>query len=395
MNAEIISVGTELLLGQIVDTNSVWISQQLAAAGVNLFRKQTVGDNQQRAAQAIREALTRADLVVTTGGLGPTVDDVTRAAIADATGRPLYRDVAQEAVVRAIFARWGREPSENNLRQAELPQGGQALSNPVGTAPGLLLELEGGKRVVAVPGVPREMKRMIHDHLLPLLKARVGDAVIRVRLLKTAALGESILDEKIADLEMSANPTVGLAAHTGRVDIRLTARAATEREATLLLDHMAKQLYKRVGRWIYGEDEQTLESVVVTELREAKETLLLREAHVTSGYAARLQQAGAALLAHEVAQPAPLPHAEDALSQLDGWRNERGAAWAMGFFSTAGGGAYSDRPGETMVALVGPSQRFTKHYAQSGSDEISREWLWARALMMLRGALAARQRGTD
>src|SRR5688500_6121764 len=139
MNAELITIGTELLLGQIVDTNAAWIAQQLAAAGVNLFRKSTVGDNRQRAAAAIRDALARADVVITTGGLGPTVDDITREAIADATGRELVRVPALVERVEGIFARWGRAVGANNLRQADLPEGAEAIANPVGTAPGIRL----------------------------------------------------------------------------------------------------------------------------------------------------------------------------------------------------------------------------------------------------------------
>ena len=389
MNAELITIGTELLLGQIVDTNAAWIAQRLAAEGVNLFRKQTVGDNQTRAANTIREALERADVVLTTGGIGPTVDDKTREAIAEATDRTIIRHPALVERVEKIFARWGRKPGENNLRQADLPEGAEAIPNPVGTAPGVRLELENGKVVMAMPGVPREMIKMMNEQVIPDLRRRGVSAIIKSRVLRTAAIGESTIDEKIADLERLENPTVGLAAHTGQVDIRITARAATEKEADVLIDHVAKQVHRRLKGGVFGEDKDTLEGVVGNLLSQQNSSLALFETLTEGSIAQLLQEAGASVVAQEVGEinTTGLPDEESAKEQTAEFAAKHGATWGLAIYSTEGDHAYGNNPGNSLIVVTGPGGSKTREYPQVGRDNVSRRWLTARALDLLRREL--------
>src|SRR5581483_3529086 len=200
MRAEIISIGTELLLGEIIDTNAAWLAQQLAGAGVDVYYRTTVGDNAGRIASAIQIALGRADVIITTGGLGPTVDDVTREGIAQAVGVPLVLNNELVEQIRARFAKWGRSMTENNVRQAYIPQGATPVENPVGTAPCFIVEHE-GHSIFVLPGVPREMKYLTESRVLLWLREKLGDSgtVILSKTLRTCAVGESQVDEKIAD----------------------------------------------------------------------------------------------------------------------------------------------------------------------------------------------------
>lgn len=389
MNAELITIGTELLLGQIVDTNAAWIAQQLAAEGVNLYRKSTIGDNRQRAAAAIREALERADVVITTGGLGPTVDDVTREAIADATDRELVRVPALVERVEGIFARWGRKAGANNLRQADLPEGAEAIENPVGTAPGIRLTLPDGKMVIAMPGVPREMKQMMTEQVLPYFRQQGLQAVIKSKILRTAAIGESIIDEKISDLEALTNPTVGLSAHTGQVDVRVTARAATAKEADVLIEHVAGQVRRRLGDWIFGEDQVTLEGTVADLLNQRNATVAVYETATGGHIADMLRGAGAMIAGREVGEADELPTEDTAKVRAQLLAAEHCAAYSLVVFSTDGAGAYSDNPGESLIVVAGPDTARVMHYTQVGSDDISRGWITARALDLLRRELVA------
>jgi len=275
--AEILTIGTELLLGEIVDTNSQYIARRVRDAGIDLFWTSTVGDNEQRIADAVNLGLARSDIVLCTGGLGPTIDDVTREAIARALGRELeFRPELWEQIV-ARFARFRRTPTENNKRQAYVPQGAVALDNPVGTAPSFLVEQD-GKVVAAMPGVPNEMAFILEHRLLPYFAERYTlKVVIRSRVLHTAGIGESRIDEKIADLEQLANPTVGLAAHAGSVDVRLTAKADSSDEANALLADLESKVRERLGDWVYGVDEQSLPDVIVRRLAENAWTLAIAE----------------------------------------------------------------------------------------------------------------------
>jgi len=273
MRAEIISIGTELLLGAIVDTNAAYISRRLAEIGIDLYRRVTVGDNEGRIARCIEEALERADVVICSGGLGPTVDDVTRQAVAQATGRELVLDEEMLGWIEERFRGWGHPMSENNRRQALKPAGAIAIENPVGTAPIFIVQEQRGD-VIVLPGVPHEMEYLMEHEVIPYLKRKLGhQEVIKARVLRTVGIGESQVDSRIGDLMESANPTVGLAAHPGQTDVRIVAKATSEEEADRLIVEMEEQVRQRLGEVIYGVGEETVAEVVARMLAERELTL--------------------------------------------------------------------------------------------------------------------------
>lgn len=276
-SAEILTIGTELLLGEITDTNTQYLARQLRDAGIDLFYTSTVGDNEQRIADAVTLGLSRSDILLCTGGLGPTVDDVTREGIARALGVGLEFRPELWQQIEARFARMKRTPSENNKRQAELPAGGRSLENAVGSAPGVLVE-HNGKVVIAVPGVPSEMRYLYEHGILPYFKERFGlTGVIRARVLHTAGVPESQIDQHLADLERQTNPTVGLAAHAGSVDVRLTAKAESAEQAAEMLDALEAEVRERLGDWVHGVDEETLARAVLREVAQRKQTIAVLE----------------------------------------------------------------------------------------------------------------------
>ena len=262
-SAEIITIGTEILLGEIVDTNTRYLAQNLRGLGMDLYRTITIGDNEERIASAIRESMERADIVITTGGLGPTIDDPTREAVAKAAGvETEFREDLWQQVV-ATIARYGRTPSENQKRQAYVPKGALGIANPVGTAPCFIVETE-RNAVISLPGVPNEMEYVLHESIIPYLQKRFNlNEVIKVRVIHCSGLGEGMIDEKIADLEKLSNPTVGLAAHTGVVDMRIAAKAKSESEANAMIAEVESQVRERLGSVVFGADEDKLEEVVL------------------------------------------------------------------------------------------------------------------------------------
>ena len=274
MNAEIVAIGSELLLGQIVDSNSAWIAQRLADSGVNLFYKTVVGDNEDRMVAILDQALNRADVVITTGGIGPTQDDLTREAVARVTGRKVVTDPGSLEEPRERFQKRGFILTKNNERQAQIPEGARVIKNPNGTAPAFLVEDERGV-VISVPGVPFEMKWLIDNEVLPYLKKRFGlSQVIHYRILKVSDVGESSVDHLIGHLiAESANPTVGVLAHPGQVDVRITARAAGEEEAQELIGPVAAEVRSLLGDNVFAEDEVTMEEVVGRLLEEKNLTI--------------------------------------------------------------------------------------------------------------------------
>lgn len=276
-SAEIITIGTEILLGEIVDTNTRHIALTLRDLGVDIYRTTTIGDNTERIASAISEALQRAEIIITTGGLGPTVDDPTREAVARAVGVGTeYREDLWEQVVERI-SRYGRHPSENQKRQAVVPEGAIAIRNPVGTAPAFIVEFTSARRtsvapepeehkgaIISLPGVPNEMEHILHESVVPYLQNRYSlRHIIKVRVLHCAGLGEGTIDEKIGDLERLSNPTVGLAAHTGVVDVRIAAKAESEVAAQHLIAEVEQDVRQRLGNAIFGADEDRLDAVAL------------------------------------------------------------------------------------------------------------------------------------
>ena len=283
MRCDVLAIGTELLLGQIVDTNSAWIGEQLAAAGIDTFEHRKVGDNLGRMVDALRDLLEDADAVIVCGGLGPTPDDVTREAVAAVMGARLERRPDLVEHIAGMFGARGRDMPENNLRQADVPVGGDVIPNPIGTAPGLRGEVavDGAKRVVyAVPGVPYEMQQMVTDYVLPDLLERSGErAVIVSRSLKTWGTSESGLAEMIANrVDAQTNPTIAfLARGIEGLYVRMTAKASTEREARDLIEREERELRRVLGDLVFAVDDGTMEHAVLSRLRARGWTLGVAE----------------------------------------------------------------------------------------------------------------------
>ena len=249
-SAEILTIGTELLLGEIVNTNTQVIALALRQIGVDVYRTSTIGDNSERISEIIKECLQRADILIMTGGLGPTVDDPTRQAIANAYGLALdFHPDLWEGIVQR-FSKYGIQPPGNNKQQAYLPAGADSLPNPRGTAPGIHLAVN-GKDIFALPGVPVEMEGMLDEQVIPRIRSKYGlTGVILIRNIRVDSIGESQIDALISDLEELSNPTVGLAASKGFVLIRLTAKAENEDLADALLLDLEGEIKRRLAGWI-------------------------------------------------------------------------------------------------------------------------------------------------
>jgi len=263
MKAEILMIGTELLLGQIVDTNASFLAQTLAENGVHIYQKTTVGDNQARIVAALRGALERADIVLCSGGLGPTEDDITRECVAEVFGVGMaFRPELYESVLER-FRHVRVQVTENNKRQATLPIGAEAIENPRGTAPGVLMEGPQGV-VICMPGVPHELEGMMRDWVIPWIRKRFDIAgVLHYRSLKVCGIGESRIDDLIGDLITShSNPTIGLLANPEATRIRIAANAATVEEADAMIDAVAAKVEERLPGLIMGRDTDTIEAVV-------------------------------------------------------------------------------------------------------------------------------------
>lgn len=286
MNCEVVAVGSELLLGQIVDTNSAWIAERLALAGIDSHFHTKVGDNHARIVAVLELALERSDAVIVCGGLGPTHDDITRQAIAAVMGVPLLRDPELAERIRSRFAGRSRPMPDNNLRQADVPQGGRVNPAMPGTAPGLICPLAGehsGKVIYAVPGVPWEMRQMMTEGVLPDLARRSGAAALIVsRTLRTWGESESglaeMLQDEIARLDRSGEATIALLASGAEgLKIRITAKAAGAAEAQAALEAVEARVRAAVGDLVFGADDETMESVVLAMLRRRSMTLGLAE----------------------------------------------------------------------------------------------------------------------
>lgn len=267
-SAEIISIGTELLLGEITDTNSVYMAQSLRNYGVNVFYMTTVGDNQKRIVEVLRHALDRADIVITCGGLGPTIDDMTRQAVAEATESELVFSDDLLEQISSRFRAFKTAMTDNNRRQAYIPQNAIVIENPVGTAPSFMVDYH-GKLVFSLPGVPREMKYLFQEGVIPLIRQRYRLGLISVRKLRVAGIGESSLDNLIGEELLNySNPTVGLAAHHGTIDVRITAKAETRNDCDLLIADMEQKLKARISDYIFGYDDDVLEEVLSQSLNQ-------------------------------------------------------------------------------------------------------------------------------
>lgn len=369
-SAEIITIGTEILLGEIVDTNTRYIARTLRSLGVDLYRTITIGDNVERIASAIHNSMERANIVITTGGLGPTVDDPTREAVAKAIGvENEFREDLWQQVVETI-GRYGRKPSENQKRQAYVPKGAIGLQNPVGTAPSFIVETE-KNAVISLPGVPAEMEQILHDSVIPYLQKRFGlDEVIKVRILHCAGLGEGMIDEKIADLETLSNPTVGLAAHTGVVDVRIAAKAKSETEANEMIARVEADVRQRLGNVVFGVDDDRLENIVLDMLAKRGLTLTAIESGLDG------------LLARKIPNTASLPNlTPEALTQaLHAARAESKADIALGV------SVYVDERAAEMAMITSKGEK-THRITYGGPPKSLPRWSMNLALNWLRTTL--------
>ena len=278
MIAEIISTGTELLLGQIVNTNAQYLARKLNESGFDVLYQSTVGDNSRRMTAVIAHALKRADMVITTGGLGPTRGDITKEVSAELLGLPLFLHEPSAARIRKLFANRGMPMPENNLRQAMMPEGAIVVDNDRGTAPGVIIE-NGTKTIIHLPGPPHEMQWMFETAIVPYFRRRFGsETVIMSRVLRTFGVGESALAERIDDFVIAqSNPTIALLARDGEIHLRLTAKSQSEQEAVKSIQKLEQELRQRIGDVVFGVDDETIEQVVGRRLAEHSLTVSVAE----------------------------------------------------------------------------------------------------------------------
>ncbi len=377
-SAEIITIGTEILLGEIVDTNSAWLARELRNLNVDVFRTSTVGDNTARIAEVLRETLQRADIIITTGGLGPTVDDPTREAVALAFGvETVYLPELWEQIVERM-QRFGRVPTENQKRQAYIPKNAIPIKNPVGTAPSFIVE-SGHKCVISLPGVPREMEYLAEHEVFPYLRARYHlTGLIKARILHTAGMGESVIDEHIGEFETLANPTVGLAAHYGVVDIRITAKAGSEEEADSLIARVETAIREKLGDTIYGADGETLESVVLASLASHDYTLTVVETGTGGELSQRLSGSNNGTFLGGQILPS-LAEGQSLAEALSAQQQATGASIALGLTVTKATGA-----SEAEFVLITPHAQSTEKRGYGGHPKNVASWGANSALDWLR-----------
>ena len=414
MRCDVLAVGTELLLGQIIDTNSAWLGEQLAANGIDSLVQVKIGDNRARIATQLRAMLADADAVIVCGGLGPTHDDVTREAIAEVMGTTLERDEAVAEVIRELFASRGRRMSDNNLRQADVPVGAAIIPQTRGTAPGLICPVRVGeatKVVFAVPGVPHEMREMFERGVLPELRRR-GDegSMIVSRVLRTWGESESGLNERldgvIAELDALGNPTLAfLASGWDGLKIRLTAKAESEAACEVLLDEWDGRVRDVVGELVFGVDNDSMESVVLDMLRTKSLTLGLAES-VTGGLvAARLTDIPGASdvlrgsivsYATEVKQQlldvpeGPVVSEEAALAMARGAASVLGSDVTMALTGVAGPTEQDGMPvGTLCVAITWGEGELTRTFHLPGQRQQMRQFSVINSLDLLRKTISA------
>jgi nicotinamide-nucleotide amidase len=377
MSAEILCIGTELLLGNITNSNARWLAEQLAALGIPHQRQQVVGDNRERVIAAVREAAGRCRLLITTGGLGPTPDDLTTEAIAAAFDTPLAERPEVWADIQAKLAARGRPITPSLRRQALLPVGADLLPNATGSAPGMIWSPQPGFTVITFPGVPSEMRAMWTATAAPWLqRSGMTEGLFASRMLRFWGVAESSLAEQMADLLESANPTVAPYAGAGEVKLRLTARGASQDEAKALLGPVEVEIRARAGAVCFGADDDSLASVVLEQLRQRNQTLAVAESCTGGGLGAALAAvpgasavflggviAYANAVKQEILGVAPeLLAAHGAVSDpvaqamAEGVRRATGAHWALAVTGIAGpaGGSAEKPVGLVHIAVAGP-----------------------------------------
>ena len=376
-SAEIITIGTEILLGEIVDTNSAYLARRLRDLNVDVYRTSTIGDNTTRIAAIIRETLARTDIIITTGGLGPTVDDPTREAVAQAVNTVVeYQPELWQQIVERM-ARFGRTAGENQKRQAYIPRGAKALKNPVGTAPAFIVE-QNEKCIISLPGVPREMEYLLENEVLPYLRQRYQlRGLIKARILHVAGMGESVIDEQVGDLEALSNPTVGLAAHHGIVDIRITAKSDSAEEADRLIAQVEQTARQRLGNAIFGADDESLESTILKQLAQHGWTLSATEI----GLAGELLQRFAKTSSTDYLGGQSLPlmtSGQDLLAITESIES----TCAIGIRLIPGEGQ-----SDLEIALITPKHRKLTRHSYGGHPKNAPTWAANTALNLMRIAL--------
>lgn len=409
-NAEIVAIGSELLLGQIVDTNSAWMAQRLTALGVNLYFTSVVGDNPGRMREVIQRALERADIVITSGGLGPTQDDLTREIVAEVTGRKLVPDPDLLEQVEEHFRRRGRTMTPNNRRQGYMPEGAIPVKNPNGTAPSFIVEDPRGV-VFSLPGVPVELKWLFENEVEPYLRKKFSLAeVIHYRVLKIVGVGESAVDDKVGHLiANSSNPTVGVLALPGQVDVRIAAKAANKDEAMKLIAPLETEVRELLGNAIFAADEETMEHVVGKLLRVQNKTVAVYEDLTCGSLAERLQTAslesfGAGFISNSpLATRALLRHARDpqgidavmkdplTLTDELAWSARQQAACDFGLalhaIADPDGRIQNLARGQSFVSLTDGRRFLQRTSASAGRSAYDRTRMTLNAIDLLRTAL--------
>jgi nicotinamide-nucleotide amidase len=376
-SAEIITIGTELLLGEIVDTNAQFLARNLRDAGIDLFRTTTVGDNVERIAQAIQQSLERCNLVITTGGLGPTIDDPTREAVALAVGVKSEFQPELWEQIKSRFKKLGRVPTENNKRQAYIPQGAKAIENPVGTAPIFILEYD-SHIIVSLPGVPSEMKYLMEHRIIPFLRQHFDlHEVIKTRVLHTVGVGESQIDDLISDLEKLSNPTVGLAAHSGQVDVRITVKAESEKASAILIAPIENTLRDRLGDCIYGVDQESLEEVALQSIASHLWTLTVVEAGLGGYLIRRLASTKGTFLSGQVLAD-PLP-SDELMNLVDSYRQSQNAEVALGVAVHPTTEMYN-----VDLVLITPLEKQQYNRRYGGPPEYAPFWVLNQSLDLIR-----------
>lgn len=410
MKAELIGVGTELLLGQIANSNAQWMSERLAEIGVDVLHHQVVGDNFDRIVEAFRRAAERADVVISTGGLGPTRDDITRDALAAAAGVGVERHQQIEEMLRAKFERIGRAMPESNLVQADVPVGGRFIMPQRGTAPGLIVLL-GEATVYSVPGVPAEMREMMEGTILPELAAASGGAIVS-RVLRSTGIAESKVDEMMRDLfDASQNPTVAYLASAGEVKVRLTAKGATSEAAEAIIEPVAAEVAARLGEFCFTTTNEELPEAVGRLLRAAGRTVACAESLTGGSVAARITSVAGASdyflggavcytpeskahvlgVSRDTLDSEGIVSAAVAREMAAGARRLYGADIAVGLTGAAGPAPHEGaEPGFVWVALDANGVSYARGFRSPGAREQVRRWSEQAALDLIRRHLEGR-----
>jgi nicotinamide-nucleotide amidase len=399
MRAEIISCGTELLLGQITDTNATYLAQSLSGLGIDLYYVSQVGDNLGRIVETLRRAWERSQLIIMTGGLGPTEDDLTREAISTLLGESMQVDPALAEELRSWFATRGLQMPARNLKQATLIPSARPLPNPLGTAPGWWVEKE-GRILVAMPGVPREMYRMWEAEAMPRLSPYTG-GVLFTRMLRVSGLGESAVEERLEAFIRASNPTVATYAKSDAVDVRITAKAASTAEATRLVQETEERIRAILGHYVFGVDKETLPGVVGRLLSEGGQTLAVIEGF-TGGLLSSLITdvpgsshyflGGLVVYSQASAREAGLPEQaglvseEMARAMAHAARTRLGADYGLGITGVAGPETSEPQPvGSAFIAIEGPAGVVTgRGPGWRGSREDQKQRAALAALNLLR-----------